>query len=289
MGLGSVAFAPSTSAGDIESVQQRGVLRHLAIPYSRFVTRSGDGLDVELVQRFAAHLGVKYQLVECPADEFFGRLTGAAPQDGTATPTPEPLGDLGACGVSITPDRTLIVDFSVPTFPTQVWLVARAESAICPIVATGNLATDIESVKRLLPGVLVLCKPGSSLDARLYGVVQDGARVVDFTGTINDLIPAVIHGDAETTLMDIPAAADALAAWVGRIKVIGPISQTQHMAIAFAKTSPRLREEFNLFFARCKADGTYMRLVRKYFPGVIERQREFFRDCRDETQPGSGN
>ena len=40
-------------AADLQEVKQRGVLRHLGIPYANFVTGSGDGLDVELVKLFA--------------------------------------------------------------------------------------------------------------------------------------------------------------------------------------------------------------------------------------------
>lgn len=48
-------------AGDLREIREAGVLRHLGIPYANFVTGSGDGLDVELIQLFARHLGVAYQ------------------------------------------------------------------------------------------------------------------------------------------------------------------------------------------------------------------------------------
>lgn len=52
-----IAAASLASASDLPQVQERGVLRHLGIPYAHFVTGSGDGLDVEIVQGFAASLG----------------------------------------------------------------------------------------------------------------------------------------------------------------------------------------------------------------------------------------
>ena len=48
------------SGADLSEVKERGVLRHLGIPYANFVTGSGDGLDVEMVKGFAGHLGVRY-------------------------------------------------------------------------------------------------------------------------------------------------------------------------------------------------------------------------------------
>ena len=49
---------------DLPEIKKRGVLRHLGVPYANFVTGSGDGLDVEVVNLFAQHLGVKYQYIK---------------------------------------------------------------------------------------------------------------------------------------------------------------------------------------------------------------------------------
>ena len=48
------------------------------------------------------------------------------------------------------------------------------------------------------------------------------------------------------------------------------------MAVAFRKTSPRLREAFNRFFHELKANGTYNHLVRTYYPAVFRYYGEFF-------------
>ena len=69
----------SVFAGDLPEIRQRGVLRHLGIPYANFVRVTGmgvDGLDVELMQLFAAHLGVAYEWVPTSWSEVFGDLTG---------------------------------------------------------------------------------------------------------------------------------------------------------------------------------------------------------------------
>ena len=50
-------------AGDLAELKERGVLRHLGIPYANFVTGSGDGMEVELTRKFAEHLGVKCEFV----------------------------------------------------------------------------------------------------------------------------------------------------------------------------------------------------------------------------------
>ncbi len=56
--------AGAEEGGDLDAIRARGVLRHLGIRYASFVTGGGDGLDVELVRRFAQKLGVRYEYVE---------------------------------------------------------------------------------------------------------------------------------------------------------------------------------------------------------------------------------
>ncbi len=94
--------------------------------------------------------------------------------------------------------------------------------------------------------------------------------------TVNALGPAVVKGDAETTLLEVPDALAALQKWPGKTKVIGPLSPRQDMAYAFAENSPELRDAFNRFFEQCKKDGTYTRLVKKYYPMVFNYYPKFF-------------
>lgn len=125
----------SAFAGDLEGIRERGVLRHLGISYANFVrytNEGGTGLDVELMQLFAKHLGVRYELVPTTWSKAFGDLTGTEiRREGELVlvegETPV-RGDLIANGLTILPWREALVDFSTPTFPTGVWLIARADS-----------------------------------------------------------------------------------------------------------------------------------------------------------------
>ena len=92
-----------------------------------------------------------------------------------------------------------------------------------------------------------------------------------------DLVPAIIHNYAEATLLDVPDALIALEKWPGEIKIIGPISQKQEMAVAFRKTSPQLLIEFNKYLKRIRDDGTYNNLVKKYYPDIFEFSADFFK------------
>ena len=61
---------------ELEEVLKAGKLRHLGIPYANFITEERTGLDVELMQLFAAHLGVKYAFVETNWTNMVADLTG---------------------------------------------------------------------------------------------------------------------------------------------------------------------------------------------------------------------
>jgi ABC-type amino acid transport substrate-binding protein len=286
-------LAPSLSrAGDLEDVRRAGVLRHLGVPYANFVTGSGDGLDVEVARQFAARLGVKYEFVpstwETLVSDLIGRRIRTRGQDVELLEPAPVRGDIGANGITVLAWRRKVLSFSEPTFPTQVWLVARADASIQPIRPAGDLAVDMLATRRLLRDRSVFCKVRTCLDPALYDLEKHGARVLLFAGQLNELAPAVIKGDADTTILDVPDTLVALEKWPGQIKVIGPISERQVMAAAFPPSSPALRAAFNEFLAGIKKDGTYERLVRRYYPFVFDYFGGFFaRSATTATQPAS--
>jgi len=264
----------------LQEIRERGVLRHLGIPYANFVTGSGDGLDVELIKLFAQSLGVDYQYVEATWDSVIGDLTGKrvkAKGDDVIILGEVPIkGDIVANGFTILGWRKKIVDFSIPTFPDQIWLVARADSTLKPIIPQDTVEKDIASVKALLQGRSLLGRASTCLDPYLYTLKETGVRIKLFSGSLNELVPAIIKGEAELTLVDLPNALVALEKFPGKIKIIGPISGRQYIGCAFAKNSPELREAFNRFLEKAKADGTYLELVRHYYPKIFDYYRDFF-------------
>ncbi|MDQ5988290.1 MAG: Membrane-bound lytic murein transglycosylase F [Syntrophus sp. SKADARSKE-3] len=272
-------------AGDLRDIKKNGVIRHLGIPYANFVTGSGDGLDVELIKLFAKHLGVKYEFVKTDWPEIFIDLTGKTiKQTHNKSDVPEcvPIkGDIAAAGITVNSSRQKIVNFSIPTFPNQVWLVARADSSIKPIKPTGKIEKDICAVKALLHGRTLIGELNTSLDPSLYDLDKTGAKISLVSGNINDIAPIIINGNGELTILDMPDALVALQRWPGKIKIIGPISNNQVMATAFSKDSPILLSEFNKFMKKIKRDGTYLRLVKKYYPFATNYSPEFFKTKKE--------
>ena len=281
MAMLMIISAGFASGADLPVIKKRGVLRHIGVPYANFVTGSGDGLDVELVQLFTQNIGVKYEYVKTDWKNVIGDLVGKRVKpkgkDVEILDDVPIRGDIIANGLTILPWRQKVVKYSTPTFPTQVWLMARADSSMKPIKPSGDILKDIAAVKVLVKGRSVLGVANTCLDPALYGLKKAGAEVRLFSGNLNELAPAVINREAEATILDVPDALIALDKWPGKIKVIGPISPRQVMGLAFAKTTPRLREAFNRFFEECKKDGTYPRLVKKYYPAVFSYYPEFFK------------
>lgn len=265
---------------DLPEIRQEGVLRHLGVPYANFVDGADNGLDVELMRLFAKEIGVRYEYVPTAWKTVIGDLIGrqvTVSGDNVTVTGPAPIrGDVIANGLTILPWRQKILAFSAPTFPTQVWLIAGAQSLMTPIAPSGDLNKDIARTKTLLAGKTVLGMTSTCLDPKLYDLdaVQAISRL--FSGSLNELAPAVLKGDAEATLLDVPDSLVALAKWPGQIKILGPISEQQEMAVGFRKDSEELQRAFAVFYQRIKEDGTYAALVKKYYPDVFDYYPDFF-------------
>ena len=181
-----LAWGGPAAADDLDQLRARGELRHMGEPYANFITGAGDGLTVEVMKAFAAHLGVRYRFVPiswgAAVGDLLGRkvtMTGGEAVLGASHPV---RGDVWAGGVTVLPWREKVVAFSQPTFPNQVWLVARADVKVEPIKPSGDPDKDVALVKDRLKQLSVLCVPGTCLDGRQYKLGQAGANLVDFTG-----------------------------------------------------------------------------------------------------------
>ncbi|MEY2689277.1 MAG: hypothetical protein RL375_3476, partial [Pseudomonadota bacterium] len=168
--------------------------------------------------------------------------------------------------------------YSVPTFPSQVLLVARVESGHRPIAPQASLAQEVAQTRAVLGRHSLLVMERTCLDPANYGLKGAGVDLRSYTASTNldEMVPALLRGDAEFTLLDVPDAVLDLQRWAGRIKVIGPLSGNQDLAAAFPKESPALRAAFDDYLRRIRADGSYDKLVNKYYPGIRRYFPEFF-------------
>jgi ABC-type amino acid transport substrate-binding protein len=277
--VAGLLLPPAVMADGIERLMAQGVLRHLGVPYANFVTGAGDGMDVELMQGFAAWLGVDYRYVRTDWSRVIDELIGErieAHEDEVQRLGAVPIkGDVIANGMTVIPWRERVVLFGAPTFPTQVWLVSRADAPVTPIRPGPSLVDDIRRTKTILGGRSLLGKLDTCLDPSLYDLAATGAEIALFSGTLNELAPALLNDEAELTLLDVPDALVALEKWPGRLKIIGPISERQDMAPAFRPEDADLRDAFNRYLEERRADGSFDRLVLKYYPFVVDYFPDF--------------
>ncbi|UPK00130.1 transporter substrate-binding domain-containing protein [Bradyrhizobium sp. 172] len=275
-------FATSGWAADLAEIKQRGEIRHLGIRYANFVTGAGDGLDVELMQGFAKRIGVSYKLVYSDFYSVIHDLLGkdVVRKNGEVTLAGDyPIkGDVISSGFTVLPWREAILLYSEPTLPSQVLLVAPAESDLQPIQDGADLAADIVNTRKAIGSKSVLVMERTCLDPSNYGLVNVGIdlKAYNKSANLNEMVPAMLNKEAELTLLDVPDAILDLGKWAGKIKILGPISEQQTLATAFPKDAPALRNEFNAYLSEIKASGFYDRLVDKYYPGIRRFFPEYF-------------
>ena len=280
--VGASVIIHGQAFADLAEIKERGELRHLGVRYANFVTGAGDGFDVELVQGFARHLGVEYKLVYSNFYNVIRDLLGqdVVRKDGQVGLTGEyPVkGDMIAAGFTVLPWRQAVLNYSTPTFPSQVLLVAPAQSTTLPIKGSENLDQDIAETKDLIGAQRLLVMEKTCLDPANYGLKDRGINLQSYTKStnINEMAPTLLAGEADYTLLDVPDVILDLQKWAGKIKVIGPISGHQNLAAAFPKESPELQAEFNRYLEQVRANGEYDRLLQKYYPGIQNWFPEFF-------------
>ena len=275
-------FATLSCAADLKEIKARGEIRHLGIKYANFVTGDGDGFDVELVKGFATHIGVKYQLVYTDFYNVIRDLLGknvVRKGEEVSLEGDFPVrGDIIATGFTMLPWREKVVIYSEPTFPSQVLLLTKASAPYKPIKGSSDLLKDINETKAMIGSKSLLVMEKTCLDPANYGLKSSGVDLRAYTKStnLNEMVPALLNGDAEFTLLDVPDAILDLKKWSGKIKVLGPISEEQQLAAAFPKEATELRAAFNDYLKKIKADGSYDKLVNKYYPGIRRYFPEFF-------------
>jgi ABC-type amino acid transport substrate-binding protein len=187
-------------------------------------------------------------------------------------------GDVIATGFTMLPWREKVVLFSAPVFPSQVLLVTKTEAPYRSVPAQKTLTDEIIATRKVLGKKSLLVMERTCLDPANYDLKGTGIDLRSYTASTNldEMVPAMLRGDAEFTLLDVPDAVLDLQRWAGRIKIIGPISEHQDLGAAFPKNAPELRAAYDEYLKKIRADGSYDKLVNKYYPGIRRYFPEFF-------------
>jgi ABC-type amino acid transport substrate-binding protein len=278
----AVLASGPAQAADLDEIRARGSLRHLGINYANFVRGDGTGFDVELVQGFATAIGVRYELVY---SDFYGVIRDLLGKEVRREGSKVLLegdypvrGDIISTGFTVLPWRAQVVLFSAPVFPSQVLLLTKHNTVFQSVSAGATLKQEIAATRDVLGKRSLLVMERTCLDPANYGLVGVGIDLRRYTASSNldEMVPALLRGDAEFTLLDVPDVVVELQRWPGRLKIIGPISEHQDLAAAFPPNAPKLRDAFDAYLRKMRTDGSYDRLVDKHFPGIRRYFPEFF-------------
>jgi polar amino acid transport system substrate-binding protein len=199
------------------------------------------GFEVDFADAIAEELGVpKVQWVSTP----FSGLFSPAPKDF----------DMAINEITITEERSQVVDFSVPYFDAnQGFLITKGGPA--------EGVQSIDEMKDLLFGFQAATTGGDYINDE----IQPNEQPREFS-TLGAAVQALANGQIDAFLMDVAIGAEIVEAR-DEVAMPGQFVTKEQYGVLFEKGNP-LRTEVNKAIEAIKADGTLERLQAKWFPGT---------------------
>jgi polar amino acid transport system substrate-binding protein len=199
------------------------------------------GFDVEMVDAIAQKLGLKVVWIKANFDTIFNAVAAHK-------------FDMVAAASTITPDRAKSVNFSEPYYNArQGFSVNTAKSP--DIKTTDDLSSgDIVGVQKGTTGATWAEKnlQPNGVTIKTYQGAPDAFTDLEagrIVGVINDLTSSIGEVANRPSL-----------------KVVESIDTHEHYGFAFAPDTPQLTVAVNKAFQQVIADGTYVKIFKKYFP-----------------------
>ena len=248
---GSGGDAASPSAGSTNAngytLVKPGTLTvctHLAYKPFQFPDASGKvvGFDVDMMDMVAKDMGLTQEIVDVPFDQVW---SGAAMKAGRC--------DLGAAGITITPERANAVLFSQPYFDAEQALLTKKGSGI----------TNLAQMKGK--------KLGVQTDTTGQKYAQDNAAANGYEVVVFDDLPtsvnAVKSGNVDAAINDNGVLYD-FAKDNADTEVVTEFHTGEQYGIAARKDDPngqKLIDEVNKVLEATKSDGRYKETYKKWF------------------------
>ncbi|MCC6469425.1 MAG: transporter substrate-binding domain-containing protein [Alphaproteobacteria bacterium] len=241
---------PSSAQSVLDEIKQRGELRVAGVLYRPLISRrpNGDyvGMDVEVMKRMAADLGVKLNVVN---SEWATAVAGVETKKWDIVPA-----------LCITDKRKEVVDFSESYITIGATLTTAANN-------TKGLTT-LEAFNR--PEV-VFAVPGGSWSESVAKEVAPKATLKAFgQSTSADLIQEVVAGRADAVVLDTPIQTTvALAAFGDKIKVFPGHNQPLDVrackvGYAHMKGDAKMAAYVNDFTKKLRDSGQLAALVKQF-------------------------
>jgi len=223
---------------DLGTIEEGQLLVGTDTPYPPFEIGQPpeiSGYDIEVMDAIAKDLGVEVTYQDTGFDTIFRDVQ-------------QNLFDTAAAASTITPERQQAVNFTDPYYEAQQALLVPADS-------------DIASVEDL-GGVIVGAQDATT--GETYGNEETDAEEVRGFPEGPDAVAALVTGQVEAVIIDLPVAADALEQQEG-LEVVEEIPTDELYGFAVAKDNTALLDAMNQALQKIKQDGTLAELYQKYF------------------------
>jgi len=222
---------------ELETIREGSLTVGSDIPFPPFEQGRApnyDGFDIELVREIAKRLELRPVIRDTPFDTIFRDLA-------------QGKFDMVASATTITDERERTVDFSNPYYDAKQSLLVRQGS-------------DVRSVEEL-GGKTVGAQDGTT--GADYAKEETDARTVRTYESYDDAFNALVAGQIDAVIVDLPAGQEAVKQKQGL--EVDRIDVDERYGFAFGRNADELREEVNRVLGEIKEDGTYERLYRKWF------------------------
>ncbi len=244
---------------DLNAIKKEGKLKVLTTysSTSYFLYRGETmGYEYELLQRFAKHLGVKFEIhIANNLDEMLDDLNRGEV-------------DLVAHGITITNERKKKVHFTDYLYLTHQVLVQKKPDNWRKISWSKLQKSLIHDAIELI-GDTVSVRKNSSYFQRLQNLSNEmgGTIYIDtLPGNLstNRIIEMVVDGEIKYTVADNNLAS-INASYYPVLDISVPLSFSQRMAWAVRPDSPELENAINSWLKEFKKDVDYYVIYNKYF------------------------
>ncbi|MCB9157368.1 MAG: transporter substrate-binding domain-containing protein [Caldilineaceae bacterium] len=240
------AAASESGLPDLEGREITVAVENAYLPFNYIALSTGEpaGWDYDAIGAICDLLNCTPKFVEAAWD---GMIQAVA--DGQY--------DMAADGITITPDRAEVVDFSNGYINIEQRILVRADED--RFSSADELAAD-ESLK-------IGSQPGTTNYETAVNLVGDD-RVSAFE-TFSFAVQALIAGDVDAVIIDETAGLGYVGVNADELKLVGDSLSSDQLGFIFPKGSD-LVEPVNMALDELKASGAMDELAQKYFTDAFQ-------------------
>ncbi len=202
------------------------------------------GFDLELIQAIGDDQGFDVEFKSLEFDALTAEIGNGSI-------------DIIASGMSITPARLEVVDFSEPYIDASLSVVVAADN---------DEITGVES----LEGKVIAAQIGTTGADQCYVLQEQGIvdeKNVKILQDYDLCFLELTNGSVDAVINDIPVTQAYMAKNPDQVKMVGESLADDKYGFAISKGNTELAEKINTGLANVKASGVYDQLLIKYING----------------------